>query len=293
MDPDVTLGMKLRGLRDTLHRGDFRENLDEKAEFIQKFESAPGLALGEQLGEFLANALGGDNTNFVGVFADGSEGCGFDGVAEARGETDGTEHAEFVFGESAGRFADSPDDFGGEIIAAADEIEDFTGVVAHEKAVNGEIAALDVFFGRLGIDDLVGMAAIGVTEVGAKRGDFDFEGILADEDYAELCADVETLGEKPQNFLRRCICCHVEIRGLALEEDVANASANEKGLVPLALERGANRIGEFARIHETIMRLWREVNEAGEAKEVKEGSEAAVDCEMFGVRIRSSGERGR
>ena len=259
----------MRGLRDTLHGGDFRENLDEKAEFIQKFESAPGLALGEQLGEILAKALSGDNTNFVGVFADGSEGCGFDGVAEARGETDGTEHAEFVFGESAGRFADSPDDFGGEIIAAADEIEDFTGVVAHEKAVNGEIAALDVFFGRLGIDDLVGMAAIGVTEVGAKRGDFDFEGILADEDYAELCADVQTLGEKPQNFLRRCICCHVEIRGLALEEDVANASANEKGLVPLALERGANRIGEFARIHETIMRLCGEVNEVEEVNEVK------------------------
>jgi hypothetical protein len=161
--------------------------------------------------------------------------------------------------------------------------------VAHKETVNGEIAALDVFLGRLGIDDLVGMAAIGVTEVGAKRGDFDFEGAVANEDHAELRTDVETVGEETQNFLRLCVCRNVEIRGFALEKDVANAAANEKSLVPLSLKRGANRIGEFAGIHGMIMRLWREVNEVEEVKEVKEGSETAVDCEMFGVRIRSSG----
>jgi hypothetical protein len=62
--------------------------------------------------------------------------------------------------------------------------------VVHEQAVDGEIAALNVLFGRPGIDDLIGMAAIGVADVGAKRGDLDFEGIVADEDYAELRADV-------------------------------------------------------------------------------------------------------
>ena len=150
-------------------------NFGEQAEFVEKFEGTAGGAFGEQLGEFFADALGGDNTDFAGVFADGGEGCGFDGVAEARGEADGAEHAEFVFGETAGRLADGANDSGGEIVAAADEVEDFAGVVAHEQAVDGEIAALDVFFGRLGIDDLVGMAAIGVTEVGAEGGDFDFE----------------------------------------------------------------------------------------------------------------------
>ena len=114
------------------------------------------------------------------MFADGSEGCGFDGVAEARGEADGAQHAEFVFGETAGRFADGADNSGGKIGATTDEVEDFADVVAHEKAVDGEIAALDVFLGRLGIDDLVGMAAIGVAEVGAKRGDLDFKGFVAD-----------------------------------------------------------------------------------------------------------------
>jgi hypothetical protein len=34
--------------------------------------------------------------------------------------------------------------------------------------------------------------------------------------------------------------------------------------VAVALEGGANRIGEFAGIHGMIMRLWREVNEVEE-----------------------------
>ena len=50
-----------------------------------------------------------------------------------------------------------------------------------------------------------------------------------------------------------------------MEKDVAHASADEKGLVALTLKRGANRIGKFTGIHETIMRLWGEVNEVEEA----------------------------
>jgi hypothetical protein len=175
--------------------------------------------------------------DFVGVQADSGEGFGLDSVAEARSEADGPEHAEFVFGETAGRIANGADDFGGEISAAADKIEDVAGVVAHEKAVDGEIAALNVFLGRLGVDDLVGMAAIGVAEVGAKRGDLDFGRIFADKNYAELCADIEAVGEDLQNFLRLCVCCNVIVRRFAMEENVAHTAADEKGLVATALKR--------------------------------------------------------
>jgi hypothetical protein len=149
--------------------------------------------------------------------------------------------------------------------------------VAHEETVDGEIAALDVFLGGLGIDDLVGMAAIGVAEVGAKRGDLDFERIVTDEDYAELRAYIEAVGEDPQNFLRLCVCCNVIILGLAMEKDVAHAASDEKGLVAVELKRGTNRIGEFAGIHGMIMRLCGEVNEVEEIKEVREGSVVAED----------------
>ena len=40
-----------------------------------------------------------------------------------------------------------------------------------------------------------------------------------------------------------------------MEKDIANAAADEKGLVSLALKSGANRIGESAGIHGMIMRL--------------------------------------
>ena len=38
VNPHVALGMKLRGLCDTLHPRDFRKHLDEKVGFVQQFE---------------------------------------------------------------------------------------------------------------------------------------------------------------------------------------------------------------------------------------------------------------
>jgi hypothetical protein len=107
------------------------------------------------------------------------------------------------------------------------------------------------------------MAAVGVAEVGAERSDFDFKGILSDEDNAEMRADVERLGKKPQNLLRRGVGGDVEIRGLPVEKDVADAAANEEGVVAVVLESVADRIGEVAGIHGTIMR------QKGGSKEAK------------------------
>jgi hypothetical protein len=178
--PDIAFGMELRWLRDAFHGGDFGEKFGEEAEFVKEFEATAGGAFGEELGKFFADALGGNDVNFLRMLANGGEGCGFDGVVEACGEAHGAEHTEFVFGETPGGLADGADDFGGEIGAAADEVEDFAGIVAHEQAVDGEVAALDVLFGCLGIDDLVGMAAVGVADVGTERGDFDLKRIVAD-----------------------------------------------------------------------------------------------------------------
>ena len=173
--PDVAFGMELRGLRDAFHGGDFGEQFGEEAEFVQEFEAAAGGTFGKEFGELFADAFRGNDLDFVRVFTDGGESLGFDDVAEARGEADGAKHAEFVFGETAGRLTDGSDDSGGEIGAAADEVEDFARVVAHEQAIDGEIAALDIFFGSLGIDDLVGMAAVGIADVGAEGSNFDLE----------------------------------------------------------------------------------------------------------------------
>ena len=147
VDPDVAFGVELRGLGDAFHGGDFGKQFAEKAEFVEEFETTAGGSFGKEFGEFFANALGGNDVDFAGVFADGGKSCGFDGVAKARGEADGAQHAELVFGEAARRLADGADGFGGKIGAAADEVEDFASVVTHQQAVDGEIAALNIFFG--------------------------------------------------------------------------------------------------------------------------------------------------
>jgi hypothetical protein len=146
VDPDVTFGMELRRLGDAFHGGDFGQQFRKEAEFVEELEATAGGAFGEEFGEFFSDALGGDDMDFICVPADGGESGGFDGVSEASRKPDGAEHAEFVFGETAGGIADGADDFSGEIGATADEVENFAGVVAHEEAVDGEIAALNVFF---------------------------------------------------------------------------------------------------------------------------------------------------
>lgn len=228
--------------------------MGEEAEFVKELEATAGSALGEELGELFADAFRGNDVDFARVSADGGESCGFDGVAETRSEADGTQHAEFVFGETAGWVADGADDSCGKISAAADEVEDFAGVMAHEKAVDGEIAALHVFFRRLGIDDLVGMAAVGIADIGAEGGDFHLEGIVADEDDTELRADIEALREKLQDFGRSGVCGDVIISGISPKQDVAHAAADEESLVAVTLKLVAHRVGEFSRVHGMIMR---------------------------------------
>ena len=100
VDPDVALGMILRRLGHVFHGGDFREDLREQVEFIEKFERAAGGALGEEACEFFADAFGGDDVDFASVPADGCQCGGFDSVAETSGKADGTKHSEFVFGET-------------------------------------------------------------------------------------------------------------------------------------------------------------------------------------------------
>jgi hypothetical protein len=127
--------------------------------------------------------------------------------------------------------------------------------VAHEEAVDGEITALDIFFGSLRINDLIGMAAVGVADIRAEGGDFHLERIAADEDDAELCAHIEAVWEKFENFLWSGIGGDVVIGGIAMEKDVAHTTADEECLVAVGLKLIANRIGEFPGVHGMIMLL--------------------------------------
>ena len=68
-------------------------------------------------------------------------------------------------------------------------------------------------------------------------------------------ADIQAVREELQNFRGSCVCGDIVIGGIALEENIAHAAADEEGLVAVALKGVADRIGEFPGVHETIMRL--------------------------------------
>ena len=212
-----------------------------------------GGALGEELAQLFVDAFGGNEMNFVGVLSNGFAGVRLDAVVEARGEADGAEHAEFVFGEAAFGFTNGADEVGFKILLAAYVVEDFLCVVAHEEAVDGEVAAGHVFLRRFGVDDLIGVAAVGVAEVVAEGGDLDFAVFALDEDYAELSAYGEAVGEELEDAIGVGVRGDVKIGGFAVEEEIANAAAHEEGLVAVLLESDADGVGELARVHLVIM----------------------------------------
>ncbi len=108
-----------------------------------------------------------------------------------------------------------------------------------EHAVDGEVAAEDVFAGVGGEADGVGAAAVGVGSVVAEGGDFGGDGFVfsvvwfADEDYAEVGAYGEgfLVGEEIEDDVGCGAGGYVEVLGFEVEEDVAHAASGEEGLV--------------------------------------------------------------
>jgi hypothetical protein len=140
------------------------------------------------------------------------------------------------------------------IVLAADIIEDLSGIVAHQQAVDGEIAAGDVFLRRFRVEHTIGMPAIGIAQIRAKGGDFDFGGVAKNKNNAELGAYPDAIGEKLQDALRNSVGGYVVVGGSAIQEQVADTTADEQGLIAMAAEGIADRIGQFAGTHGLIMR---------------------------------------
>ena len=130
------------------------------------------MALGEHPGQFIANPLARDSTDPSRQLLDCSEGSGFDRVPEAGGKAYRAQHAQLVFGEAQLRPPDGANDSGFEVLASADEIQHFILNGIEQQAVDGKVAALDIFLSALAEAYLVGMAAVAVADVAAEGGYF-------------------------------------------------------------------------------------------------------------------------
>src|SRR5579871_3684616 len=133
---------------------------------------------------------------------DRAEGRWLDAESEAGREPDGAEQAELVFGKAPFRLTNGPDHAFTNILLAVHEIQHYAGIVPHEQAIDGEVAALNVFLWVLGVLHLIGMTAIGVAPVGPKGCHFHLEAVSRDEHYAKLRTDSNGIRKELHHALR-------------------------------------------------------------------------------------------
>jgi hypothetical protein len=241
--PDVALGVELWRLGDSAQTDDFGKDLGQEAEVEEQRKAAVRATLGEDSGELVADAFCADLGDLCGVAADGGGCDGIDLEVETGGKTDSTQHAELIFGEAKARIADGADDAGGEVIAAVDEVDGGGGGVAgsvvgegiEEQAIDGEVAAEDIFAGVGGEANGVGTAAIGVGAVVAEGGNFSDDVLfiewLADKDDAEVRAHGEGFGEERDDLAWSGGGGDIEVHGRDAQQQIAHAAAGEEGLV--------------------------------------------------------------
>ena len=280
VDPHVAFGMELRRLFDALHARDFRQDFGEQFGFVEKLEATARGAFGKDLGQLVANALGGNLENIRGKFRDRHERAALDCIAETRGKSHGANHAQLVFAEAIFGISDGANDSGAQIFLAADEIENFIRERVEHQAVDGEVAALYVFFGRAGVLDAIGMAAVGVANVRAESCDLDLHGAIGDDDDSELRAHREAVGKKLLHAIGRGVGGDVVIDRLAPEQNIAHAAAGEIGLVAAIAQDAADVVGELAAVHAVHIEIMRENARRGKFGGFSE-SEFASDLGRF------------
>src|SRR5215469_7542055 len=152
--------MELRRLLHAFHASDFGQDFSEQAGCIEQLKCPSRVAFGEHLEQLVANTLTADLMNVSRMLLDGGEGGRLNLIFEAGGKANRPQHAQLVFREAAFRLSDGANDSGLKVGAPADVIEDLAGRGIHEEAIDGEVAALNVFLRALRVAHRVGMAAI-------------------------------------------------------------------------------------------------------------------------------------
>ena len=181
----------------------------------------------------LADARNGCRQNARVILLHRGKRLAFDFEAEPRGELDGAHHAHGIFLEADFRIADRADDPLFDVLHAADVINYAEILDVVEKAVDGEVAAVGVGFGRTEgivfkrtfagvLNDLADR--LGIAAEGGRLDD-----LLAEADMREpeAAPDQKAVAERVLDLGRFRARADVEILGRAAEQQVAHAAAHE------------------------------------------------------------------
>src|SRR6201993_3665977 len=200
----------------------------------------------------------------------------FDAVVETSREAYGAEHAQLVFRKSQHGVADGTNEVGVKVLATSDKIQHFPGNRIHQQAIDGEVAASNVFARIFAVTHLVGVTSIAVADVGAEGcylnhvgfggswgGGFTsvlggrvilLSGVVLARNRHQHDAELGSRGirfrENPHDLLGRGVSGDVIVSGLATEQQIAHAAAAEVSLVAAVSQGGDNRDSElFAAQH--------------------------------------------
>ena len=114
--------MKVRRLFARNGGGDFGQDMLEQFALMEQCQSAGGVRRGEEFDEFVANPLGADGFDFRGGGFQRGERLRLDLEIQLRGETNGAQQAQVVFGEAFVRRADGADDFRAQVRLASNPV---------------------------------------------------------------------------------------------------------------------------------------------------------------------------
>ena len=179
--------------------------------------------------------------------------CELQFKAKAGSKAHPTQHAQLVFGEAVARVSDGTYQSGTQVLHSTHQIEhcvvdpvgpgkDF-GVQHH--AIDGEIAALYIFFRADGEAHRIRVPAVAIGAVAAKGSDFGHQLLApmastADQNDAEMGAYGKGLFEHGEHLVRERAGGDVEVLWFAAQQQVSYATANEIGLVAGGAEPGDN-----------------------------------------------------
>ena len=202
VNPNVAFGMKLRRLLDALHSRDVRQHRGEQSGFIQQLEAAPRGAFGQQLGQFVANALGGNLAHCAVRVCASPPALRIRSESRIARQTARRASCAIYLPRSGAADRRSRAQFP-RVKSSRPPTKSRTSPVCgiHQQTIDGEIAAAHVFLRGPGINDVVRVAAIGVADVGTERCHFDVLGFshvlrrIDHKDHAEFCADAEAAQE--------------------------------------------------------------------------------------------------
>ena len=218
----------------------FREDNIRKTGIDQRFDTCTR-AIGQQhFDQFVAYALGGNDFDAIDHVGQRFGGFRFDAEAQLRHETHGTHHAQRIIVERLARIDRGAQHALGQIVRAAERVDEFQFRHTQRHGVHREIAAGKITFQRVAIIDFR-LARVGVIRVGTvgRYLNLHFRAILTTAhraQRAEFASHIpkSVTPETAQNMfklLRTRRCAKIQIMRFAMQQQVPDRTSHQRQFI--------------------------------------------------------------